>query len=459
MNRTLRSIAYNLQEEEPSPSDGYEAILEETRAILSRDHSEQLAAVISDEKAGGIVRKLIAQIVDARHFHVPGLDMDQLTGRLYQDTAGLGFLEQYIHNPDIEEINGNSWDDIELVTASGVTKLGEHFASPQRAVDTVRKMTRMGGLILDNATPMVDSYLTRGTRISAVVPPCVDRSTGVVFSLRRQRMLRLTREELVEQGTATGEMLDFLSLFINSGVSLGVAGATGSGKTTFMNYLLGTVDPIKRIFIIEETAELDARRYDESGKAVNRVIQTLTRESNLHGASIDMSEFLRKSLRFDPDVLVVSEMRGGEAMIAQEAARTGHPVLTSLHANSAPKAYPRIHSMCQMSGTLLPAHILMDRIVEAFPVMAFMKRLPDGSRRITQIIEATGSWDAQPQWNPLCQYNLNPGGKGFHERLFGISDALAETLLENGADSGAVKELKNGMQPDSSVNRKGGGRR
>ena len=113
--------------------------------------------------------------------------------RLYGDMAGFGFLDKYIADPDIEEINGNSWRDIEIVTRSGWRKIPERFLSPQHAEDTLRKMVRLGGLVLDGTNPIVDSYITQGIRISAMIPPVTDRRSGAVFSIRRQRMAKVSK--------------------------------------------------------------------------------------------------------------------------------------------------------------------------------------------------------------------------------------------------------------------------
>jgi len=211
VSKTFRSIAYNIRSDVQPAENGYEVILEQARNFISREHADNLAAAIADETAASTVRRLISVFVDEQHLHVPGLEMNQLVDQLYGDMAGFGFLDKYIYNPDIEEINGNSWNDIELITAEGVFKIDEHFSSPQRAVDTIRKMARLGGLILDHTSPAVDSYLTRGIRISALIPPLVDMDVGAVFSLRRQRMARVTKQQLVSWGTATDEMLEFLA--------------------------------------------------------------------------------------------------------------------------------------------------------------------------------------------------------------------------------------------------------
>ena len=249
-------------------------------------------------------------------------------------------------------------------------------------------MVRLGGFVLDGTNPIVDSYITQGIRISAMIPPVTDRRSGAVFSIRRQRMAKVTKKQLVEWQTATPEMLDFLSLCVNHGISVGLAGKTGSGKTTDISYLLGDADKSRRIYTIEETRELDLFDVDKEGRAQNRVIHTCIRPSDMENADVDMNDLLRKAMRFSPDIIVVAEMRGAEAMTAQEAARTGHVVVTSLHANSARKAYGRILSMCQMSGTNISTNILMGFVAEAFPVMVFKKQMPDGTRRIMEIVEA-----------------------------------------------------------------------
>ena len=429
--KTYREIAYEKQTESPKEQNQYESILDQTRSFISQNHSEELALSITEKSSLAAVKELIQGYVGSRHLHVEGLSMQQLADKLYGDMVGFGFLDKYIADEEIEEINGNSWRDIEIVTRSGWRKIPEHFLSPKHAEDTLRKMVRLGGLVLDNTNPIVDSYITQGIRISAMIPPVADRRGGAVFSIRRQRMAKVTKEQLIKWQTATTEMLDFLSLCINHGVSIGIAGKTGSGKTTDISFLLNTADKNKRIYTIEETRELDLFREDEDGHTQNRVIHTCTRPSEMQNADIDMNDLLRKAMRFSPDIIAVAEMRGAEAMVAQEAARTGHTVITSLHANSARKAYNRILSMCQMSGTAINTHILMSFVVEAFPIMVFKRQFSDGTRRIIEIVEAVGANDGIVKANTLYRYDMQ---KQEYLKENDISEALMEVLQENGAD-------------------------
>ena len=144
----------------------------------------------------------------------------------------------------------------------------------------------------------------------------------------------MQKEDFVKGGTATGPMLDFLAACLRYGVSVCVAGATGSGKTTVAGWLLTTIPDNKRIFTIENgSRELDLVR-EKDGRVCNSVIHTITRESENAKQNIDQDMLLDMALRYHPDIICVGEMRSAEAYAAQEAARTGHGVLTTIHSNS-----------------------------------------------------------------------------------------------------------------------------
>ena len=426
----------------------YENILEKTREHISEKHSEELSAVITDPEASDVVRHLICEFIKESDFRLDGQDINQLTDMIFDDMVGFGFLEKYILDDEIEEINGNSWKDIEIVTMDKYHKLKTHFESPLRAVDIVKKMARLGGMILDNQTPIIDSYIRKGIRLSAAIPPVVDDDTGVAFSLRRQRMMKTTAFDLLNWKTASKDELNFLTMLVDHGVSVGIAGACSSGKTTDISFLLNSVDLCKRIYTIEENRELDLTREDENHIISSRVVHLCTRESTTDKMTIDANKLLRHALRFNPDIICVAEMRGAEAMTAQEAARTGHAVVTSLHANSARAAYNRILSMCRMGGTELEDLTLLRFIIEAFPVMVYKKQLPNGTRRIMEIVEATGIENGVIKATTLFQFDIETDQ---HLQVDSISDMLAQRLLDDGVDKKTLKRFCSEEFIDDSV--------
>ncbi|MFM8747884.1 MAG: GspE/PulE family protein [Aestuariivirga sp.] len=111
---------------------------------------------------------------------------------------------------------------------------------------------------------------------------------------------------------------------------IAVTGPTGSGKTTTLAAALGVLnDPRRKIVTIEDPVE-----YQIQG--VNQI--------QVHPEiGLTFARSLRSLLRFDPDIMMVGEMRDAEtASIAVNAALTGHLVLTTLHTNSAAGAIVRL---------------------------------------------------------------------------------------------------------------------
>ena len=425
----------------------YPEALELVRDVMNANHTSELSAILEDVNAANYIKFLIARYIREFEINVKGMEsISVLVNAVYDSMAGFDFLTEYIYRDDVEEINGNAWDDIEIVTDKGWEKIRKRFSSPQQSIDIVKKMMQLGGVIIDGQRPTADSYITKGIRISAIIPPCVDEDCGAVFSIRKQRSIVFTREQLIELGTATAEELDFLELCMNHGVSIGLAGATGSGKTADIAYLLSRLSKDKRIFTIEDTRELNnIIRKDRDGIASNRVIHTKTKVSDNERLSIDTDTLLKRSLRFHPDVLVPAEMRGEEAMTAQEAGRTGHTVLATLHASTALAAYTRILTMCMMSGTKLSEELMLKLIIEAFPIIAFKVQLPDGSRKFMKIIEAEDYRDGKIIGKTIFTFvvegrRVNPETQkieemlGKHVKVGNISYQLANRLLEHGAD-------------------------
>lgn len=105
-------------------------------------------------------------------------------------------------------------------------------------------------------------------------------------------------------------------------------GPTGSGKTTTLYAFLKKIHtPDIKIITIENPIE-----YHLPG-----IVQTQTT------AEYSFLEGLRSSLRQDPDVIMVGEIRDTEtAEIAVNAALTGHLVFSTLHTNNAAGTYPRL---------------------------------------------------------------------------------------------------------------------
>ncbi|MCA9353710.1 type II/IV secretion system protein [Candidatus Nomurabacteria bacterium] len=109
-----------------------------------------------------------------------------------------------------------------------------------------------------------------------------------------------------------------------------LTGPTGSGKTTTLYAFLQRIySPEKKIITIEDPIEYHLRGI------------TQTQVDNKKGYTF--LEGLRSSLRQDPDIIMVGEIRDAEtAKIAVESSLTGHLVFSTLHTNNAAGVVPRL---------------------------------------------------------------------------------------------------------------------
>lgn len=193
---------------------------------------------------------------------------------------------------------------------------------------------------------------------------------------------------------------------------------------------------------------------------------------------IDQSFLLERVLRKHPDVIGVGEMRSAkEAMAAAEASRTGHIVVTTIHSNSASATYRRMMTLAKLKNSV-EDDILMQIMVEAYPIVVYTKQVLDGTRKIMEIIEGEDFVGGQLKYRTLYRYDVEDnrvntiprtytapmpscriaeaaqldGSEelvsedsevvevvGSHRKIENISDALKRRFMDNGVPA---KELK-----------------
>ena len=183
------------------------------------------------------------------------------------------------------------------------------------------------GQRLDDASPIVDGTFASGIRLHAVLPPIA--AEGTLISLRKHRQQRLELGDLLANNSIHPQLEKLLCQLVAQRANVIISGATGAGKTTFLNAMLSLVPAEERILIIEEAAELRP--------AHPHVVHLQVRHANVQGAgAISMSSLVRAAMRMRPDRLVLGECRGAEVRDVLGALNTGHEGgWATIHANSA----------------------------------------------------------------------------------------------------------------------------
>lgn len=421
------------------------SLLHKTQGYISQNY----AAALADSSKYGQLRSYIEKYLHDTGYTVKDYSFSDLADRLYCEMAEYSVITQYLGRDEIEEININGWDDIAITYTDGhIEKAKEHFYSPQHAVDIVKRLLHHSGMIIDNATPMSQGHLPGNTRITALKEPLVDDDRGISVSIRLLHPSRVNMVQLVKGGNATQKMIDFLCMCLRYGVSFVVAGATSSGKTTLLNALLTSIPDNKRIFTIESGSRELSLVKVKDGKVVNNVVHTLSRPSDNPTYDITQEDLVVASLRFNPDIVVVGEMRDTEAYSAVEASLTGHTVVSTVHASAADAAHMRLALLCQKRFPI-NFQTSLTQAGQAFPLVVYAHKLEDNSRKIMDISECVILPNGEREYHTLFRYHITKNelkrGKykieGYFEQPEIMSDNLKNKLLQFGVPQETLEKF------------------
>lgn len=409
-------------------------LLSKVQTHLSEHHADAL----NSSKHYDQIKPYIRHYIRSNALFVESMETDEIVDALYSDMVEYSFLTPYLHREDVDEVNINSWRNVVVTYANGRKETLRSFYSPIHAEDVIRRMLNESGMTLDNAIPIAEGQLSGiNGRITAMKYPLVDKETHISASIRLLHPSRITVTNLVSGDSASEEMVRFLCCCMRYGVSFVVAGATFSGKTTLLNALLKTMPDEKRIFTIENgSRELDLVRKDEEARIINNVVHTLARKSEKPQQNITMEKLVVAALRFNPDLIVVGEMRDDEAYAAIDASLTGHTLVSTIHSFEGEEAHMRLATLCQKRFPM-ELNLSLMQAAKAFPVVCFEQQLSDGSRKITNIsecvLDANGNRDYITLYRYVVERNEVEDSKtvvyGHYETVNPMSQHLRERML------------------------------
>ncbi len=365
------------------------------------------AASTDDPTLRPKVLAALRSIVSGLGDRVPaGLDRDVLVGSLLDEAIGLGPIERFLSDPNVNEIMVVDPNTIFLEMSGKMVRADARFTNDDRVRATIERIVTPLGRRIDESVPLVDARLADGSRVNAVIKPLALR--GAAITIRKFSRKPFTMDRLVELGALTDRMAQFLLRSVTAKKNIVISGGTGSGKTTLLNVLSGAIPEDERIVTIEDAAELQLRQP--------HVVSLETRPSNMEGkGEYTIRDLVKNALRMRPDRIVVGECRGGEALDMLQAMNTGHDgSLTTTHANSPREAVARLETLVLMAGLELPVRAIREQIAGSIQLIVQQSRLSDGTRRVTAISEVVGISDkGDVELVPIFEYvRTGTGPKG-----------------------------------------------
>ena len=348
-----------IEELDPSKLEG----LEPGRA---REAVESAARTLIGQEMPGIV----------------GAVRDELVAAVSDEVLGLGPIEALARDPAISEIMVNDVDQIFYEKDGRLYLSSVRFRDHEHIMRIIERIVAPLGRRVDESSPMVDARLEDGSRVNVIIPPVASKSPTI--TIRKFRADKMTIEDLIDTGTLTRELAEFLRACIQVRLNILISGGTGTGKTTILNALSGFIPDTERIVTIEDPTELRLQQ--------GHVVSLEARPASLEGTGeVTQRDLVRNSLRMRPDRIIIGEVRGSEAFDMMQAMNTGHDgSLSTVHANAPRDSLARIENMILMSGLDLPMRAIREQMASAIHMIIQISRLSDGSRKITHVTEIVG---------------------------------------------------------------------
>src|SRR5439155_8864379 len=114
---------------------------------------------------------------------------------------------------------------------------------------TIDKIVGKVGRRVDESSPYVDARLPDGSRVNAVIPPlAID---GPALTIRKFSADPYGADDLIDFGTMTSKVAQFLEACVRGRINIMVSGGTGAGKTTTLNVLTSCFPDVEQSMTFE----------------------------------------------------------------------------------------------------------------------------------------------------------------------------------------------------------------
>ncbi|MCD6276473.1 MAG: type II/IV secretion system ATPase subunit [Thermoplasmata archaeon] len=392
---------------EPPLSDEEIKILEELKAHMVE--YLEIKEFESIEERKEYLFKTAEKVRDDLNIALDAVVWDRMKYYIYRDFIGYGLIQVPMIDSEVEDI---SCDGVNIPIyiyhrMYGSIKSNLMFQKEENLDNYVIWIVQKSGKHISISSPMVDASLPDGSRLQATLGKYVTKR-GSSFTIRRFKPNPFTPIDLIRFKTMSREMMAYLWLAVENGMSIIVCGGTASGKTTTLNAILLFIPPNMKIVSIEDTRELNLPHENW--------IPSLTREgvgephpvTGKKPGEIDMFDLLKAALRQRPQYIMVGEVRGAEAYTVFQAMATGKTCFTTFHAEDVKSMVHRFEN----------APINLPRaLIGALDIVILQAQVKVGNsmtRRVKTITEIVG---IDPETNEIITNNAyiwNPADDTFN---------------------------------------------
>ena len=332
---------------------------------------------------------------------------------VFEDSVAtfLSPVKEYLDDATVSEVLVNGPYEVFVERRGLLERTPAKFSDEQALIAAVRNIAQFVGRRIDEENPILDARLPDGSRVAAVLPPCSRK--GTTLSIRKFSKDKPSFVDLINRGSISKDSARFIDVCVYLAKNIIISGGTGSGKTTLLNVVGSRIPSTQRLLIIEDSSELKITS--------DHVVYFETKPPDEMGkGAVEIRDLIKSALRLRPDRIVVGEVRGPEALDLITAMNTGHGgSMGTTHANTPYDALVRLETLAMMGDTQVPIAAIRRQIASAIHLVVQIKRMSDGSRKVTNITEIIPEVDEAGRYQVRDIFKFVQQGKTAEGKIVG----------------------------------------
>lgn len=254
---------------------------------------------------------------------------------------GFGILDYLINEDDeISDIRLIDKDSIRVKRLGKREETGLFFASEAEYCEYIQFITNRNevNVSASNAAQVFTDKKSSPTNILrfSLVSSLLNSNGQTTLLIRKIPKEKKTFDTLLKEKFLTEKQRDYIEKLWKKGESILVCGPNGSGKTTLTNAILESTPKEKSAVVIQESEELFCKTHPEM------IFRKILPPRNHASFYYDLKALGTLALMESFDIIVVGEIKGGEAANLAYATYTGSQCMTTVHSNSASEGLDKI---------------------------------------------------------------------------------------------------------------------
>lgn len=279
-------------------------------------------------------------------------ELARLQQAVFDSLYGLGRIEPLVATSGVENVTIIGNERSFLLMQDGQIVRGAAAAdSDAELIADIQFLASQGGnREFSRAMPHLDMRLPGKQRLAADM----EISHRPMASIRVHRLVDVDLDDLVNNGTLTPVVADFLKAAVRAGLSIIVTGDRGSGKSVMVRALAAEWHPTEPITTIESEFELGLHemphRHHQVHAFESRPGSSEKAADGTRVGAITLDDEVPMTMRYTPNKLIVGEVRGPEIIAMFQFLQASTGSMSTTHARTASAGVDRLVTMAMNHG-------------------------------------------------------------------------------------------------------------